>query len=86
MAVKIRLTRIGRTHLPQYRIVAIEDKEARDGKPLEILGNYSPVMTPEVWALRQDRIEYWLSQGAELSDRVRVVLKRVKKMEGAHAR
>lgn len=79
MAVKLRLTRVGRTHVPHYRIVAIEAKEARDGKPIEILGNYSPVMNPPVWALRWDRIEYWLSRGAEVSDKVRGILRRVRK-------
>ncbi|MGQ9474211.1 MAG: 30S ribosomal protein S16 [Candidatus Caldatribacteriaceae bacterium] len=76
MAVKLRLTRVGRTHLPQYRIVAIDTREARDGRPIEILGNYSPIMNPPVWALRGERIRYWISQGAEVSDRVRSVLRK----------
>ena len=79
MAVKVRLTRVGRTHVPHYRIVAIDAKEARDGKPIEILGNYSPVMNPPVWALRWERIEYWRSQGAEMSCKVRDILRKVRK-------
>ncbi len=78
MAVKIRLTRIGRAHVPHYRIVAIDAEEARDGKPIEILGNYSPVMNPQVWALKWERIEYWRSQGAEVSDKVRNILRKVR--------
>lgn len=86
MAVRIRLMRVGRTHLPQYRIVAIDSREARNGKPLEVLGNYSPLGKPELTSLKWDRIEYWLSRGAEVSDKVRSLLRRAQKLEGAEVR
>ncbi len=86
MAVRIRLMRVGRTHLPQYRIVAIDSREARSGKPLEVLGNYSPLGNPELTSLKWDRIEYWLSRGAEVSDKVRSLLRRAQKLEGAEVR
>ncbi|MEN3187084.1 MAG: 30S ribosomal protein S16 [Atribacterota bacterium] len=79
MAVKMRLTRVGRAHVPHYRIVAVDSEEARDGKPIEILGNYSPIMNPPVWALKWDRIEYWLSQGVKPSDKVRNILRKVRR-------
>lgn len=86
MAVRIRLMRIGRTHLPQYRIVATDSREARSGKPLEVLGNYSPLQEPELTSLKWDRIEYWLSQGAEVSDKVRALLRKAKKLQEAEIR
>lgn len=81
MAVKLRLSRIGRKHLPYYRIVAIDSRKARDGRPIEILGNYSPLADPPLWSLRTERIEYWISQGAEVSDKVKALLKEAKKLE-----
>ncbi len=76
MAVKLRLTRIGRKRLPYYRIVAIDSRNARNGKTLEILGNYSPLVEPRVWSLKPERIAHWVSNGAEMSDKVRSILKK----------
>ena len=57
MAVKLRLSRIGRKHLPYYRIVAIDSRKARDGRPIEIRGNYSPGRPTSVVSTdRADRI------------------------------
>ncbi|MBP9015644.1 MAG: 30S ribosomal protein S16 [Candidatus Atribacteria bacterium] len=81
MAVKLRLSRIGRKHLPYYRIVAIDSRKARDGRPIEILGNYSPIANPPLWSLRKERIDYWISQGAEVSDKVKALLKGVEILE-----
>ncbi|MDI3542659.1 MAG: small subunit ribosomal protein [Candidatus Atribacteria bacterium] len=81
MAVKLRLSRIGRKHLPYYRIVAIDSRKARDGRPIEILGNYSPIANPPLWSLRKERIDYWISQGAEVSDKVKALLKGVEVLE-----
>lgn len=85
MAVRIRLMRIGRKHLPQYRIVATDSREARSGKPLEVLGNYSPLGKPELTSLKWDRIEYWISQGAEVSEKVKALLRKARKLEGVGA-
>ncbi|HSV31305.1 MAG TPA: 30S ribosomal protein S16 [Atribacteraceae bacterium] len=76
MAVKLRLTRIGRKRLPHYRIVAVDSRNARDGKSLEILGTYSPISEQPVKSLKPERIRYWLDNGAQASDKVRSILKR----------
>ncbi len=76
MAVKLRLTRIGRKRLPYYRIVAIDSRNSRNGKTLEILGNYSPLSEPQVWSLKADRVKHWLNHGAQMSDKVRTILKK----------
>lgn len=83
MAVKIRLTRIGRKHTPYYRIVVTEAKEARDGKPIEVLGTYSPIANPPVQSLRPERIQYWISKGAQTTPKVRSILKSIIKVEEA---
>jgi small subunit ribosomal protein S16 len=69
MAVKIRLARIGRTHAPVYRIVAIDSKTKRDGKFLENLGTYNP-LTKELVQFHEERVQYWISVGAILADSV----------------
>ncbi|MCX7730152.1 MAG: 30S ribosomal protein S16, partial [Candidatus Caldatribacterium sp.] len=86
MAVRIRLMRVGRRHLPQYRIVATDSREARSGKPLEVLGNYSPLGEPELTSLKWDRIEYWIAQGAEVSAKVKALLRKAKKLKEVEAR
>jgi len=79
MAVKLRLTRIGRKHVPYYRLVAIDSRKARDGKPVEILGNYSPIVNPPLWSIKLDRIQYWIQNGAEMSDKVKALLKQTER-------
>lgn len=80
MAVKIRLSRIGKTHSPVYRIVAADQRSKRDGKCLEILGTYNP-LKHEIVSYDQERINYWISQGAQVTDTV----KRLQKIQKAHA-
>ncbi|MGE0010026.1 MAG: 30S ribosomal protein S16 [Candidatus Babeliales bacterium] len=70
MAVKIRLSRIGKIHAPVYRIVAADQRSKRDGKFLEILGTYNP-LKHEIVKFDQERINYWVSQGAQLTDTVK---------------
>ncbi|GAB4284888.1 MAG: 30S ribosomal protein S16 [Candidatus Dojkabacteria bacterium] len=67
--VKIRLTRIGRKHLPKYRLVVIPHTRARDSRAIEYIGFYSPI-DKEV-KIDKERAEYWLSVGAQPSDTVR---------------
>ena len=78
MAVKIRLARIGKTHAPMYRIVAIDSRKKRDGEALDILGTYNP-LTNEVVQFHADRIEQWESKGAIMTDAVRKIQKLHKK-------
>jgi small subunit ribosomal protein S16 len=65
MAVKIRLTRIGAKGKPSYRVVAANSESPRDGKFLEILGNYDPGKNPAEAVLKEERIREWLSKGAK---------------------
>ncbi|MGB9857870.1 MAG: 30S ribosomal protein S16 [Dictyoglomaceae bacterium] len=73
--VKIRLTRVGAKNNPAYRIVAIDSRKPREGKHLEILGFYDPKTEPATIQIKEDRIKYWLSVGAQPSDTVKKILK-----------
>jgi small subunit ribosomal protein S16 len=77
MAVKIRLRRMGTTNLAFYRVVVADARSPRDGRFIEILGHYDPNKdgTDNV-VVKADRLEYWLRQGAELSQALRPLLKR----------
>lgn len=76
MAVKIRLTRMGRRHRPFFRINAIESRNPRDGKVLEKLGHYDPIVkdADKQIILNKERTQYWLDQGAIPSDTVSEIL------------
>ena len=81
--VKIRMSRFGAKKRPYYRIVAIDERERRDGRPLEHLGTYDPMPEVEVISLRTEAIEAWLAKGAQLSDAVRNLMKKQKKQQAA---
>ena len=66
----IRLSRVGARKKPYYRVVVIEKDRARDGRSLEVVGTYNPRTNPATVDLKQDRVDYWTSKGAQLSDRV----------------
>lgn len=66
--VKIRLTRKGKKKVPFYRIVVIDSKKARDGKFIERVGHYDP--RSKELNLKRDRIEYWISKGAQPTNTV----------------
>ncbi len=66
--VKIRLTRKGKKKIPFYRIVVIDSKKARDGKFIERVGHYDP--RSKELNLKRDRIEYWISKGAQPTNTV----------------
>ena len=78
MAVTIRFTRLGRTHAPMYRIIAIDSRNKRDGKSLEVLGSYNP-KTKEIMQWNEERVQYWLSVGAQITDAVVKLHKIMKK-------
>ncbi|MEX2114544.1 MAG: 30S ribosomal protein S16 [Pirellulales bacterium] len=78
MAVKIRMKKMGRKHRPFFRICAIDGRNPRDGRVLEELGTYDP-MVNEVDAralLKGERIDYWLGVGAQPSDKVKILIKK----------
>ena len=68
--VMIRLARVGATKKPYYRVVVIEKDRARNGRSIEVVGTYNPRTNPATVNLVHDRIQYWVSVGAQLSDRV----------------
>jgi small subunit ribosomal protein S16 len=78
VAVRIRMKRLGRKHRPYYRIVAIDHRQPRDGRIIEELGSYDPMVknTDARVTLRPDRIKYWMSVGAKPSENVDVLLKK----------
>jgi small subunit ribosomal protein S16 len=78
MAVRIRLKRLGRRHRPSYRLAAVDGRRARDSKVIEELGNYDPLCAQEESqvTLNRDRIEYWLSVGAQPSEIVKSLLRK----------
>ncbi len=76
MAVKLRLTRMGRKKRPFYRIVAIDSRAPRDGRYLENLGYYDPLQEPSEVRVNEERVLYWLGVGAVPSDTVRSILRR----------
>ena len=76
MAVRIRLTRQGTKKRPFYRIVAADVQSPRDGRFLELLGTYNPMTDPAAVTLKEDRVKYWLGEGAKPSTTVQSILKR----------
>jgi small subunit ribosomal protein S16 len=76
MAVKIRLARHGAKKRPFYRIVVADSESPRDGKFLENVGTYNPLVDPVEVSLKKERIKYWMDQGAKPSDTVRSLLKK----------
>jgi small subunit ribosomal protein S16 len=76
MSVKIRLTRKGTKKKPFYRIVAADIECPRDGKFLELLGTYNPMVEPAAVTLKEDRIKYWIGEGAIPSTTVQSIFKK----------
>ncbi|WBB70435.1 30S ribosomal protein S16 [Micromonospora sp. WMMD812] len=74
MAVKIRLLRMGKIRNPQYRIVVADSRTKRDGRAIEFVGIYQPKEDPSVIEVKSDRVQYWLSVGAQPSEAVQRLL------------
>jgi small subunit ribosomal protein S16 len=72
----IRLSRTGARKQPHYRVVVIEKERARNGRPVEVVGTYNPRTTPASVELKRERIDYWVSKGARMSDRVSKIVSR----------
>lgn len=79
MGLKIRFRRQGRTNLPTYRLVVTDCRTKRDGKYVEALGWYNPTAPNEenTLLIKADRVAHWLSQGAEITERARSIVKKV---------
>ncbi|BFR49271.1 30S ribosomal protein S16 [Nitratidesulfovibrio sp. HK-II] len=76
MSVKLRLARMGNKKRAFYRIVAVNSAARRDGRPLEFLGFYNPMVNPAEVKIDTAKVQKWLDQGAEPTDTVRALLKK----------
>lgn len=74
MSVKIRLTRVGKTKQPHYRVVAADSRRSRDGRFIEILGQYNPRTEPSTLKIDNAKAVEWLQKGAQPTERVRKLL------------
>ena len=83
MAVAIRLRREGALNRPYYKIVVADKRSPRDGKFIEIIGTYDPKKPDHNSTLKLDRIEHWMSKGAQPSDTVRSLIKKNRKQTAA---
>jgi small subunit ribosomal protein S16 len=79
MAVSIRLRREGTKNRPYYKVVVADRRSPRDGKFIETIGTYDPKKPGHNSTLNIDRVEYWISKGAQPSDTVRSLIKKTKK-------
>jgi small subunit ribosomal protein S16 len=70
MAVRIRLTRVGATKQPAYRVVVADSRSARDSRSIETIGHYNPLTEPVEVNIDEDRAKQWLANGAQPSDTV----------------
>ena len=76
MAVKIRLLRMGKIRNPQYRIVVADSRTKRDGRAIEYVGIYQPKQNPSLIEVKSERVQYWLSVGAQPSESVQRILEK----------
>lgn len=79
MAVAIRLMRFGKKGFPFYRIVALDKRKKRDGSYIEKVGTYDPMANPAKLDINDERFDYWVKKGAEMSEGIRKILKNKKK-------
>jgi small subunit ribosomal protein S16 len=76
VAVKIRLLRMGKIRNPQYRIVVADSRTKRDGRAIEYVGIYQPKEHPSIIQVKSERVQYWLSVGAQPSEAVQRILEK----------
>ncbi len=82
--VKIRLTRIGRRNAPFYRVIVADQRRARDGRFIEILGQYQPLTGETKVTINKERALYWLDKGAQPSETVRSIFRGLGIMKEHH--
>ena len=85
MAVKIRMTRLGANNDPSFRIVVTDSRSPRDGKYIEKLGWYDPLRDGVNFEVDLERIEYWKSRGAQVSESVMNLVRKARKRAQARA-
>jgi small subunit ribosomal protein S16 len=81
----IRLARVGARKQPYYRVVVIEKDRARNGRSVEVVGQYNPRTSPASVNIKKDRVDYWVGKGAQLSDRVRILVSKLPQAEATPA-
>ena len=81
MAVKIRLKRMGRKKKPFYRVVVADERSPRDGKSIEEVGIYNPLVEPPVIELNEEAVKEWLANGAKPTGTVTTLLKKTNIVE-----
>lgn len=77
--VKIRLSRAGAKKRPFYRVVAIDERKRRDGRPLEFLGTYDPIAKPKAIQIDTEKVDAWVRKGAQVSDTVAALLRELRR-------
>ncbi len=77
MAVRIRLTRMGSKKRPFYRVVAIDSQRKREGRALDYMGYYNPMVDPAEIKIDLEKVKYWMDKGAEPTETVASLLKKV---------
>ena len=85
MAVKIRMKRTGGKNDACFRLVAADERSPRDGRNLEILGWYDPAAKGQTFALKLDRVDYWLGVGAKITDTAASLVKKARNGDGVVA-
>jgi small subunit ribosomal protein S16 len=86
MSVSIRLRREGNLNKPYFKVVVADQRSPRDGKFIEIVGNYDPKLAGENANVDISRIDYWIQNGAQPSDTVRSIIKKARLKEAATAK
>ena len=79
MAVRIRMKRFGSKNRPQWRIVVSDAKMPRDGRFIEEIGHYDALPKEDIFVVKQDRLEYWVKRGAQMSVALKSLVRRQKK-------
>ncbi|OGX10836.1 MAG: 30S ribosomal protein S16 [Omnitrophica bacterium RIFOXYB12_FULL_50_7] len=79
MAVKIRMKRFGSKNRPQWRVVVSDAKSPRDGRFIEEIGYYDALPKEDIFVVKQERLDYWVKQGAQVSTAIASLLRRQKK-------
>ncbi len=86
MSVSIRLRREGNLNKPYYKVVVADQRSPRDGKFIELIGNYDPKKPGDNANIDLTRVDYWVKNGAQPSDTVRSIIKKARKKEAAAAK
>lgn len=81
VTVRIRMKRVGTKKRPAYRIVVAESSSPRDGRNVEIVGNYNPMVSPHQLNLRLDRVDHWIANGALPSRTVQGLIRKARRIE-----